>query len=233
MLGSNRRRCLSKTVALTVFLLVTALAVSGCVRVHADLTLSSQDMVSGTLVVAALPSSPTDKGPALTVPDSLSNRVTSTAYRAGGYVGTQLNIRSLTFTEFGELVAAASQNTQAHYQLAIRRSGALVSVAGSADLTQIPQTQADVRIQVSFAGPVTQTDGSTGANNTVTWTVPGGQDTTFSATAQYAESGATHTWWFWVLMLGLAGLVAAWFVTMLALWARRRNIRKEQAMAVY
>lgn len=228
MPGSNRLRELPRAVALTLSLLVTALVASGCMRVHTSLSLTDNDHVSGTLIAATLPLSAADSGPKLTVPDNLSNRVTETVYKADGYVGTELSLNGLTFDQLAQLASAVS-NQSSHFQLTMHRSGNLVSVSGSVDLTQLPAQQADVKLQISFPGTVTQTDGSTGAQNTVTWSPPGGQLTTFSATAQYTPAGATHSWSFWVLMLGLAGAIVAGFVVLLALWARRRNIRKEQA----
>lgn len=216
----------SRVAILAMTLLVVAVAASGCVRVHASFTVSSDDLVSGEVIIAAIGGT----GPTLSVPDSMAGRASVTPYQADGYVGADLMFHNLNFAQFAALIAANTGN--GHYQLALRRSGDLVSLTGSADLTQVTVTQSDVRISIDLPGPVLRADGTVDTGPTgdsmVTWSPKVGQVSTFSATAQYA-TGRTYPASFWAAVLTAACLLIAAFVTMLALVARRRHRRKEAA----
>jgi hypothetical protein len=225
--ATSARRAGWRRAVLTASLLVTGLAVSGCVRVNAALTVSGTDQVSGDVVVAAQPSAGSAQGPQLTVPPALKNRVTAKPYSADGFVGQDVAFHDLSFDEFSALTATAGAG--GHYQLTLRRAqNDLVSFAGSADLTQVPADNSSVQVKVTFPGPVTQTDGQ-GDGDTVTWKLAPGQVNTFAATAQYASGGGLiRPWTFWATAVAGAGGLIAVFLVVLALWARRRNLRKEQ-----
>lgn len=215
----------SRVAILAMTLLAVALAAGGCVRVHASFTVSSEDLVSGEVIVAAIGGT----GPTLSVPDSLASKASVQPYQANGYAGADLTFHNLNFAQFAALIAANSGN--GHYQLSLSRSGDLVSLAGSADLTQVTANQSDVRISVDLPGPVLRADGtvdtSATGSNVVTWSPKVGQVSTFSATAQYA-TGRTYPASFWAAVLTAACLLISAFVTMLALVARRRHLRKEE-----
>lgn len=207
-------------------LLAVGLAASGCVQVRATISISAADQVSGDVVVAALPTGG-QQGPALTIAPTLASRVNTTPYTNNGFVGEEITFHNLTFDELALLTTTISTNSE-HYQLTLRRSGNQVSLAGSVDLTQVPAQNSDVRIKVSFPGTIVRTDG-TAQGDTVSWQPQAGQVTTFGATAQYATAATSaYPWSFWALMIGLGGTLIAAFVTLLALWARRWNLRKEQ-----
>jgi hypothetical protein len=219
----------------TVVLLAAGFLLGGCVRVHAAFAVSAGDTVSGDLIAGAKPSAQANQASSLTVPAALTGRVTSRTYNADGYSGTELTFRNLSFPELANLANAVS-GTNGHYQISFSRSGDLVSVVGSVDLSEVPAAGTDVQIKVSFPGNVLRTDGTQNQSNgvtTVSWTPKAGKVTTFSATAQFSP-GRTRAWWFWALALGGGGALVAGFVTWLALLARRRQLRKEvRDTAVY
>ena len=212
----------------TLVLVAAGLLLGGCVRVHAAFAVSTSDTVSGELIVGAKPSAQAGEASNLAVPASLAGRVTSRTYNADGYTGTELTFNNLNFEELSALAASAS-GTNGHYQIAFSRSGDLVSVNGSVDLSEVPPAGMDVQIKVSFPGTVLRTDGATSVSNgisTVSWLPQAGKVTSFSATAQYTI-GRTRTASFWVLVMGGGGILVAVFVGALALWARRWQLRKE------
>ncbi|HWC83666.1 MAG TPA: DUF3153 domain-containing protein [Pseudonocardiaceae bacterium] len=216
-------------------LLAVGVMLTGCVRVHAAFSVSTDDQVSGELIAGAQPSAQAGQTATATVPPTLAGKVTSVAYDKDGYTGTDLTFRNLSFAELSSLASSISAGA-GHYQITFNRAGDLVSVTGSVDLSEVPASGLDVQIKVSFPGTVLRTDGtqsSSGGVSTVSWTPKAGRVTGFSATARYTV-GATHTWGFWAAMLGLGGALVAGFLLWLALLARRRQLRKEaRDVAVY
>lgn len=206
---------------------IVGLLAGGCVRVHAAIAVSTDDRVSGDVVIAALPSAQNGQGPQLTIPTTMAAQVTSKSYKADGYVGSELSFTNLTFAEVSALATAIS-NEHGTYKILFQRSGNLVNLDGSVDLSQLSTIKGvDVQIKVTFPSPPVRQDGTL-AGNTVTWTMKPGQITSFSAADQYTL-GNTRGWRFWSLALGGGGAIVSVFVVLLALWARRRNLKKEQA----
>lgn len=206
-------------------MLAVGLVASGCVHVQVALALSATDLVSGDVVAAAMPNPASPQGPLLKVPIDLADQAGVKPYNANGYVGTELTFTNLSFTALARLISAGTDQNS-HFQLTFQRTGDLVNFAGSADLTQVSTQGAQVQLKVEFPGTVLQTDGTNSAG-TVTWNLAAGQVDTFSATSQYANGGFSRPWSFWALTLGGAGFVIALLLALLALWARRRNIRKD------
>jgi phosphatidylinositol mannoside-binding LppM-like protein len=124
-------------------------------------------------------------------------------------------------------LANAISNENAAYKIAFQRNGDLVTMDGSVDLSQLPPAGVDVQLKVSFPSPPAQTDGARNGN-TVSWTMKAGQVTSFSAADQYTLGNA-RGWRFWAAAIGGGGAIVSVFVVLLALWARRRNLKKERA----
>lgn len=208
-------------------LLAVGLLASGCLHVQASLDVSSSDLVSGTVLVAAQPTAgaPT---PQLDIPTGLLSQVKTKPYNLNGYQGSTVTFTKLTFTEVSALATSIS-NQSASYHIAFQRSGNLVTMDGSVDLSQLPASGVDVQLKVDFPGPITSGDGVR-HGQTVTWVMKAGSVTSFSATDEYAL-GNSHGWQFWALTLGGGIALISAFITMLALLARRRNLRKENAYA--
>lgn len=211
---------------MAVGLVAVGLLASGCVRVHAALAVSSSDQVSGDVVIAALPTAQAAQGPQLAVPPGMSSRVSMKPYSANGYVGDDVTFHDLSFQEMAAFAAAISSQSNS-YQLAFQRSGDLVTMTGSANLSELPTTGVDVQLKVAFPGPVTSSNGAID-DQTVSWTMKAGQVTPFRATDQYAL-GNSRGWRFWALALGGGLALVSAFLVLLALWARRRNLKKERA----
>lgn len=206
-------------------LVAVGLLASGCVRVHASLDVSASDLVSGNVIVAAQPTAGAPNTQ-LDIPTGMVNQVTAKPYSADGYQGSTVTFKNLTFTQLTALATSISTQS-ASYHIAFQRSGDLVTMAGSVDLSQLPATGVDVRLTVGFPGPVTTTSG-TKHGQTITWVMKAGAVTPFNATANYAL-GNSHSWQFWSLALGGGIALISVFITGLALLARRHNLRKERA----
>jgi phosphatidylinositol mannoside-binding LppM-like protein len=218
----------SRVLAMTAGLVAVGLLASGCVRAHASLAVSSSDLVSGDVLIAALPTAEAPKGPQVDIPTSMANRVTVKPYDRDGYAGHDVVFHDLSFTEITALANSIS-GENASYHITFQRSGDLVTMSGSVDLTQLPTTGVDVQLKVDFPGPVTHSDG-TANDDVVSWTMKAGGLTSFTATDQYAL-GNSRSWRFWALSLGGGTAIVSAFILLLALWARRRNLKKERAYA--
>jgi hypothetical protein len=214
-------------VGLVVLFGVLMGSLSGCLRIHAALAVSPDDRVSGTLVVASLQVNDQDTGPPLTIPPELTDRVRTEKYALDGYVGQKVTFSNLRFIDVAQLVQTISEAKQ--YRLSLRRSGDLVTLAGSIDLTQVPTDRADVQIKVAFPDSVNRTNGIED-DGTVSWSPKPGSVTEFDAIAEYSSAGG-DSWMKWAMLVGGSALLAAIVATLLALIAHRRSIRADRAQA--
>ena len=216
-----------RLLGLVVLGAVLLLSLTGCVRIHAALAVSSDDQISGDLVIAALPVSKDDDGPNLTVPPELAEKVHIEPYTADGYVGQKVTISGLRFTELQILVDSIS--TLQQYRLSFRRSGDLVSLAGSIDLTRVPKDRADVQVKIAFPGRIIRTNGDN-TDGTISWSPKPTAVTEFSATAQYSNQAGV-SWTQWVVIVGGGAIGVSVLVVLLALFTHRRNLRLERNQA--
>jgi hypothetical protein len=224
------QRPVSRTIALALLAVLAMFTLSGCVRVHAALAVSQDDLVSGEVVVAALPTKDGDTGPALTIAPELADRVRMEKYAADGYVGQKLTFSGLRFSDLATLTTSITSGKQ--YRLSLRRSGDLVSMAGSIDLTGLPDEKSDVQIKMAFPGQINRTNGQND-NGTVSWSPKPGRVTEFNVTAEYTDTSGV-SWTKWVLIVGGSAIAVALIVLGLALLGHRRNQRQlaaEQAQA--
>jgi hypothetical protein len=217
-------RGVARRVVLGLSVLTAGLLATGCVRIQVGLSVSPTDLISGDVVASALPNPNSATGPKLVVPADMADQVSAKPYSSGGYLGTELTFNNLSFSQLAELISGGTDQ-KSHFQLNFQRSQDLVNFGGSADLSQLT-SDAQVQLKVTFPGTVLSTNGSNNAN-TVTWALPPGQVTTFNATAQYANGGFIRPWSYWAGALGGAGALIAVLIALLALWARKRHIRKE------
>ncbi|MDQ3402158.1 MAG: DUF3153 domain-containing protein [Actinomycetota bacterium] len=208
--------------ALALLTLLAAIGLSGCVRVQAGLAVSDEDTVSGTLVIASIAIRQNDTGPTLKVPTELGGKVKTEVYGADGYTGQKLTLQDLTFPEVALLAEKITNGKQ--YRLNFRRSGSLVTLAGSVDLSALPPDRAEVQIKISFPGTVSRTNG-VNDNNTVSWSPKPGTVTEFNATSEYSGGQSGASWIKWVLIVGAAAIGVAVIVGLLALFSHRRTER--------
>lgn len=216
----SRHRFRRQTVVAALMALV-ALALSGCVRVQAALALSDKDTVSGQLVVAEVLLRQGDKGPELTIAPELAAKVKAVPYSADGYVGSTVSFQDLTFAEVSLLTQTLTPGGQ--YRLSFRRSGNLVTMAGSVDLSELPADRADVQLKVAFPGAIIQTNG-VDEGGTVAWSPKPGAVTEFLATIEYDDQSGV-SWTKWVTIVGAAAVGVAMLVLLLALFTHRRDRR--------
>ncbi|GAA1348014.1 DUF3153 domain-containing protein [Saccharothrix algeriensis] len=205
---------------LPVFLLA-AFSLTGCVRVHAAMAVSQDDRVSGEIVAATPSVEESDPGPQLSVPKELTDRVSTKPYRADAYNGTQLTFSNLTFDEVRALSTATSAS-HSRYQLGFRRSGELVTLSGSVDLTQVPIDRADIQVKISFPGEVVDTNGREEDRSTISWSPQPGQASMLTATIRYSGENSPSYFGWTMLVAGLTG-GAALVVLVLAIVAHRRG----------
>ncbi|GAA1300861.1 DUF3153 domain-containing protein [Saccharothrix xinjiangensis] len=203
-------------------ILLAAFALTGCVRLHAAMAVSQDDRVSGEITAATPPARDNDPGPQLKVPEELAARVTTKPYQQDDYVGTRVYFSALTFDEV-RVLAAATSASSSRYQLAFRRSGDLVTLSGSVDLTQVPPERADVQVKIAFPGEVIDTNGREEDNATIAWAPKPGQASMLTATVRYAGANAVSYFGWTMLVAGLTG-GAALIVLVLALVSHRRNL---------
>jgi hypothetical protein len=128
------------------------------------------------------------------------------------------------------LVESITEGKQ--YRLSFRRSGDLVSMAGSIDLTQLPKDKADVQIKMAFPGAINRTNGLN-EDGTISWKPKPGAVTEFGVTAEYTDTSGV-SWTKWVAIVGGGAVGVALIVLVLALFTHRRTQRQfaaEQAQA--
>jgi len=211
-----------RIVGLTLAFTAAAAMLSGCVRARADLTVSGDFKVSGTMVAATVPTSPTDHGPQLSIPSDLGEDVVLQPYAADGYVGTQLSFSNMEFDQFTALVGGSSA-ASGNYQLLLRRVGDLVYFTGSVDLRTVPADHADVQLRITFPADVTSSTGTVD-EDTVTWTPRPGSITSLSATSDLSTL-ATAAWMRWSVLVAALLIGTVGVISVLALRAHRRSLR--------
>ena len=204
---------------------LTALALSGCIKLDMDLAVSSDDTVNGAVIFAIddsfadLPgvdpkdlfegTSPVDQPSAGTVREE--------PYEADGKVGTRLVFEGVPIEEFSQ--------GEGEDALRITRQGETYVVTGSLDLTgdetaagadgadgtdgDTPPvdlgaiTDAEVRVAITFPGAVISSNGAVDGN-TVVWEPAFGEVVEIQAVA---ERGSTFPWSLVVAGALIAGLL--------------------------
>lgn len=217
-------RSLYRLAALVTLAVLAMVSLSGCVRVRAALAVSQDDLVSGEVIIAALPTKANDPGPVLNIVPELAGKVHTEKYAADGYVGQKLTFTDLKFGDLAVLAETITDGKQ--YRLSFRRSGDLVSMAGSMDLTQLPPNKADVQVKIAFPGNINRTNGLND-NGTVSWKPKPGAVTEFGVTAQYTDTSGV-SWTKWVAIVGGGAVFVALLVLVLALWGHKRRLAAEQ-----
>jgi hypothetical protein len=203
-------------------LLLALPVLAGCVRIHASITISPDDLVSGEIIAAAKPRNDKDEGPQLDPNVAFSQKVAISKYDRDGYVGSQAVFSDLTFAELPEL---ANMNPDAQgVNLSLRRAGDLVILEGRADLTSLTDRDADVQLTVAFPGSVTSTNGERVDPETVQWKLKPGIVNMLSAQSRYTDP-STRSFQGAALWLALSSLVVAGVVAVLAWYSRDRSPR--------
>lgn len=212
-------RSARRLAALTLLAVLAIVTLSGCVRIQAGLRVSQDDLVTGDLLIAALASKPGDTGPVLTIVPELADKVRAEPYNQDGYVGQRLFLTELRFSDVALLAETITTGKQ--YRMSFRRSGDLVSMNGSIDLTQLPTDKAEVLVKIAFPGTINRTNGLN-EDGLISWEPKSGAVTEFGVTAEYTDlSGGS--WTRWVLIVGGSAIGVAVIVLALALFTHRRT----------
>jgi hypothetical protein len=215
---TGHRRRLTAWAVLVLVIPVLA----GCVRIHASITISPDDLVSGEIIAAAKQRNAQDAGPQLDPNLPFSQKVAISKYDREGYVGSQAVFSDLTFAELPEL---ANMNSDAQgVNLSLRRAGDLVILEGRADLTSLTDPDADVELSVAFPGAVTSTNGERLDPDTVQWKLKPGVVSMMNAQARYTDP-STRSFRSAALWLALSSFVVAGVVALLAWYSRDRSPR--------
>lgn len=213
----------TRRLALTLLGLLCALVLSGCVRASLTMAVTEDDRVSGELVLLTQPAREGDPGPQLKVPAELASRVRVMPHSRDGYHGSQLFFNGLTFEELRRL-SFATELLSTNYRLQLRRSGGLVTLSGSVDLTALTPERTDVQLRISFPGRVASTNGKVQADG-ISWSPKAGQITEVAATVSYADQ-RTESWQQWALIVGGGTGTVALLVYVMAFVAHRRYVAK-------
>jgi hypothetical protein len=204
---------------LVVLLLFLPMAV-GCVRIRALITVSPDDRVSGTIIAAAKPRNPEDKGPQLLNNLPFATKVAVSDYRRDDYVGSQAVFSDLTFAELPQL--ANMNRDSAGVDISLRRAGDLVIMEGRVDLTSLSDPEADVSLSVSFPGEVTSTNGDRVSAEVVEWKLRPGVVSTMTAQARYTDPSA-RSFTGAAIWLAVASFLVAGIIGVLAWRSRNRS----------
>jgi LppM domain len=218
-------------------LLSLAMLATGCMKVDLSLQLHSDDTVDGTMTYAVsrdlltlTNSSPEDllgqvasQGP---LPSGVSAQESD--YADDTFVG-----KTLTFSDVG--IGAFQRSGIGGETLSIQRVGDTFQVSGDVDLTSSATGQLQpgtaqlakdmqLRLAITFPGPVQQQTGGTVTGNTVSWTPVYGQKTEIRATG---SAVGDETGWPIVWIAIAAGVVV--LIATVALILRRRRARPVSA----
>jgi len=168
-----------------LLLLIVAPVFAGCLRVHASITVSGDDQVSGDIIAAVKPRNDSDKGPQFDENLSFSQKIAVSDYEADGYVGSAASFAGLSFAEVPQLANLSRDATGA--DITLRRAGNLVILEGRVDLTTLTDPDSDVTFSAAFPGEVTSTNGERIDIGTVQWKLKPGAVTNLSAQARYTD----------------------------------------------
>ncbi|GAA4390520.1 LppM family (lipo)protein [Tsukamurella soli] len=219
---TSARRSPGRIAAVLVLLfMVCAPALSACAPDP-----QGGDRVYGKIVAAQVPAAD-PKGPQLSVPGDLQGLASVADYNAAGKAGTQMTFGPLTFGQFNQLGDVVSQSfidTDASMKATVARTGSVVALSGTIDLSSLATNSASVIMSVQFPGPVTATNGRQDSDDTVTWTVNGGSSANLTSEAHYADpSIQAFTKWSWIC--AFVGLLVAVVVGAIAYTQRDRSPR--------
>ena len=211
LLGERVRRARLRT--LLLLLVFAAPLLAGCLRLHASITVSPNDQVSGEIIAAVKPRNDKDEGPQFDENIAFSQKIAVQSYRADGYSGSRATFTNLTFAEVPQLANLSRDATGV--DISLRRAGDLVILEGRVDLTNVTDPDADVTFSVAFPGDVTSTNGDRIDTRTVEWKLKPGAVTTMSAQSRFTDP-ATRSFGAAAMWLLLAAALAAGIIGALA-----------------
>ncbi|WP_018024602.1 LppM family (lipo)protein [Corynebacterium ulceribovis] len=205
----NWLRATAATALMTVLLPLT-----GCMRLHTELTADRNDRVSGNVIVAT-PKKAHPKIVDWQIPSTLDDKITASDYDQDGYIGKKFTLDDLSFEEFNSLIDSISDEagTNIHFE---RTSANTMELNGMFDFTKVKADKADLALNVEFPGPLSATNGQQGSDTAAQWAGQPGK--VLDVTAEAASTPDSRTkmqqWTFITMLVGLltAAGVAVWTV---------------------
>lgn len=184
---------------------------SGCLQLNAQMSVRKDDTVSGRILVAGDQPAQAAALDRLATPSGLEQKVRITAYSADGFTGKEIYFTQLTFAEVDALTLALDIEGSRPYTMGFRRSGDSVSFNGSVDLSGLPADRAGsatTRVDLTFPNRISQTNGTLGGGNSVSWAPAPGSITRMQAASSYPDP-ATRGFAVWMIVgIGAALLVS-------------------------
>ena len=195
-----------------VLSLVVVLALSGCLRYNMDITLSSDDTVSGTVITAIQSGVGEQMGVdsdeealaelfADSPFDTESGKFSVSDYAEDDYVGKLYSFDGLDLDQFGVSFAELFNVERVGDQFVVSSDAA---PANADQIDQIP-TGAESMLSITFPGEVTDHNGTLDGK-TVTWDLFA-QTEPLSATADATSSGGSFPMWLVVVALGILAVL--------------------------
>jgi len=223
---------------------VTVVLLTGCVKLDVDLTVGTNDKVSGTYIIGidrsllkftgqdadALYQQLSSEFDSTTLPAGASAKTEK--YDQGDFVGAKITINDLPIDSLGSLNGNTGQTGSDQFSLThegdLYQFHATVDTSSSDTSVSVPESvtaNAEIRIKMTFPGEVTQTNG-TKDGASVTWEPKLGQTADLTATAKDSGggggSGGSSNGWLIGLAV-LAGLAIVVVVLVLLLTRGRRR----------
>ncbi len=216
-----------------------AMLMTGCIKVDLNMQLRDDNTVDGTMVFAV---SRDLLAITHSSPDDLLGQITASAgplpsgvqFQQSNYADDRFEGKTYTFHDVP--IGVFSQGTTAGETISIQRVGDAFEVKGEIDLTpaatgplqpgaaQLAKDM-ELRVAITFPGPVSQQSGGTISGTTVTWTPAFGEKTEIQATGG-AIGGGGHGLLMWIL-IGLAiALVAV--VVLVLMRSRAEHVGPER-----
>ena len=211
-----------------------AMLMTGCVKVDLNMQLHGDNTVSGTMVFAVSRDLLALTGSSA---DDLLGQITASAgplpagvgFQQSAYADDRFEGKTYTFQDVP--IDAFNRGTTAGESIAIHRVGSTFQVNGEIDLTPASTgplqpgaaqlaKEMELRIAITFPGPVSQQSGGTISGKTVTWTPAFGEKTEIRATGSAIGGGPGALLW---ILIGLAMLLVV--VVVLILIRSRLNRR--------
>ena len=167
--------------------------------------------VAAGSIVALLGPSGCGKTTLLRTIAGLEEKVRITPYSADGFTGREIYFTQLTFAEMDTLSLAIDIEGARPYSMSFRRSGDTVTFSGSVDLSGLPADRAEsaaTRVDLTFPNRISETNGTVGAGNTVSWSPAPGSITRMQASSSYPDPAARGFAVWMIVGIGAALLVS-------------------------
>ncbi len=201
---------------------IAVLALSGCLRYNVDMTLSSDNTASGSIVLAVQEGVGEQMGlesdqaalDQLFEGETFGDAYTETDYAADGFVGKEYTFESLPIEELGDFADLFT----------ITREGGDFVVAGTEppstedDASEVPEG-AESYLSITFPGEVTSSNGTV-EGTTVTWDL----FTTYeplSAVGAASTGGLPFPLWVLIVIIVAAAIVIVGVIVGAVLLSRR------------